>query len=172
MEAKGATVDLERLALRSGQAVRVDLDVRIDPIHVGGQSYAVAGGRAPVRLDVSKTTTGYALRLRLEPLLEGPCVRCLEEARFPLEVDAREVDQPATDEELRSPYVEDGIADVGHWANDAVVLELPAKPVCREDCAGLCAVCGESLNDSEPGAHDHARQGDTRMAKLRDLKLE
>jgi uncharacterized protein len=173
MEAKRATVDLDRLALRSGGAERVELDVPIDPVQIGGQTYALEGGRTPVRLDVSKTTTGYALRLRLEPVLDGPCVRCLTEARLPLEIDAREVDQPAaTDEELRSPYVEDGIADVGHWANDAVVLALPAQPLCREDCAGLCAVCGESLNDAEPGAHDHPSGGDSRMAKLKDLKLD
>lgn len=173
MAAKGATVDLDHLVLRSGEAHRVDMDVAIDPIRVGSLTYEVEGGRVPARLDVSKTTTGYALRLRLEPRLDGPCVRCLEPARFSLEVDAREIDQAAaTDDELRSPYVEDGIADVGRWANDAVVLELPAQPVCREDCAGLCAVCGESLNDAEPGAHDHPSGGDPRMAKLKDLKLE
>jgi uncharacterized protein len=92
---------------------------------------------------------------------------------FPLEIDAREVDQPGTDDdELDSPYVLDDIVDVAHWANDAVVLELPAKPVCREDCRGLCAVCGVSLNDADPEEHKHETAGDPRMAKLKDLKLE
>ncbi len=45
-------------------------------------------------LDVSRTSTGYALRLRYETELAGPCVRCLEDARLELAVDAREVDQP------------------------------------------------------------------------------
>ena len=71
-----------------------------------------------------------------------------------LRIDAREVDQPrAEDEELRSPYVSDGELDVGRWANDALVLALPSQPLCRPDCAGLCAVCGESLNDADPEAH-------------------
>ena len=88
-------------------------------------------------------------------------------------IDAREVDQPATgDDELRSPYVSDGELDVEHWANDALVLALPEKPLCRADCAGLCGVCGESLNDADPEAHRHETGGDPRMAKLRDLKLE
>jgi uncharacterized protein len=85
----------------------------------------------------------------------------------------REVDQPGTrDEELRSPYVIDQMVDVEHWANDAMVLALPAQPLCRADCAGLCAVCGVSLNDADPAAHRHATGGDPRMAKLRDLKLD
>jgi uncharacterized protein len=44
--------------------------------------------------------------------------------------------------------------------------------LCREDCAGLCAVCGESLNDADPEDHRHGGGGDPRMAKLRDLKLD
>ena len=53
-----------------------------------------------------------------------------------------------------------------------MVLALPAQPLCREDCEGLCAVCGESLNDAPEGAHDHPSGGDPRMAKLKDLKLD
>jgi uncharacterized protein len=170
---EGGIVDLERLALSHGQARSLDLEVGLDPIELGGQTYAPAGGGSEARLDVSRTSTGYALRLRFSSQLTGPCVRCLEEAATELEIDAREIDQPpATDEELRSPYVSDGDLDIGRWANDALVLALPSQPLCRPDCAGLCPVCGESLNDADPEAHRHSTGGDPRMAKLRDLKLE
>ena len=173
MYAEGGIVDLERLALSSGQARALDLEVDLEPIELGGQTYKPAGGGGEVRLDVSRTSTGYALRLRFATELTGPCVRCLESAATELEVDAREVDQPATrDEELTSPYVSDGNLDLGRWANDALVLALPSQPLCRPDCAGLCAVCGESLNDADPEAHRHQEGGDPRMAKLKDLKLE
>jgi uncharacterized protein len=170
--AEGGIVDLERLALSSGQARSLDLEVGLDPIELGGQTYSPAGGGSEARLDVSRTSSGYALRLRFSSDLSGPCVRCLEAADTELEIDAREVDQPATDEELRSPYVADGNLDVERWANDALVLALPSQPLCRADCAGLCPVCGESLNDADPEAHRHQSGGDPRMAKLRDLKLE
>jgi DUF177 domain-containing protein len=165
-------IDLGRLALSPGQASSLHLEVPVHAIRLGGQGYET-GGSADVRLDVSRTTTGYALRLRLSIELTGPCVRCLTEASLPVEIDAREVDQPGTaDEELRSPYVSDGELDLERWANDAIVLALPSQPLCREDCAGLCPVCGESLNDADPEAHRHESGGDPRMAKLRDLKLE
>jgi uncharacterized protein len=171
--AEGGIVDLERLALSSGQARALDLELTLDPIELGGETYAPAGGGGEARLDVSRTTTGYALRLRFSTELTGPCVRCLEPAATDLEIDAREVDQAsAQDEELRSPYVSDGDLDVGRWANDALVLAFPSQPLCREDCAGLCSVCGESLNDADPEAHRHSEGGDPRMAKLRDLKLD
>src|SRR5262249_10874566 len=118
------------------------------------------------------TSSGYALRLRFACELSGPCVRCLEDAETGIEIDAREVDQPSNDEELRSPYVEDGNLDAGRWANDALVLALPDQILCRPDCAGLGSVGGESLNDADPEAHRHERGGDPRMAKLRDVKFD
>jgi uncharacterized protein len=170
---EGGKVDLERLALSSGQARSLDVEVSLEPIELGGQRYSSAGGGVEARLDVSRTSTGYALRLRLESELSGPCVRCLESAASRIEIDVREVDQPAAnDEELRSPYVSDGVLDVDRWANDALVLALPSQPLCRPDCAGLCPVCGESLNDADPEEHRHRSGGDPRMAKLRDLELE
>jgi uncharacterized protein len=171
--AEGGIVDLERLALSHGQARALDLEVGLDPIELGGQSYSPAGGGTEARLDVSKTSTGYALRLRFSSEVTGPCVRCLEDAASTIEIDTREIDQGGTaDEELRSPYVSEGNLDVDRWATDAVVLAFPSQPVCRADCAGLCAVCGESLNDADPEAHRHASGGDPRMAKLRDLRLD
>jgi DUF177 domain-containing protein len=171
--AEGGIVDLERLALSPGQARALDLEVELDPIELGGQTYVPAGGGSEARLDVSRTTSGYALRLRLASELTGPCVRCLEDAATELEIDAREIDQQRTRaEELRSPYVSEANLDLKRWANDALVLALPSQPLCRPDCAGLCAVCGVSLNDADPEEHRHERGGDPRMAKLRDLKLD
>jgi uncharacterized protein len=173
MNSGAGIVDLERLSLAHGQARALNLDVRLEPVELGGGTYEPDGGGVEARLDVSRTTSGYALRLRFQAGLAGPCVRCLEPARLELAVDAREVDQPgSSDEELRSPYVSEGRLDLVRWANDAMVLELPSQPLCRPDCAGLCAVCGESLNDADPKAHEHGGGGDPRMAKLRDLKLE
>jgi uncharacterized protein len=174
VKVEGGKVDLGRLSLSSGQARALELQLPLETISLGGQLYEPADPRNAVRLDVSRTTSGHALRLRLEPELSGPCVRCLEPSRFGLRIDAREVDQPGTDdEELRSPYVSsDGEVDVKRWANDAVVLALPAQPLCREDCAGLCVVCGVSLNDADPADHEHGGGGDPRMAKLRDLRIE
>ena len=160
MYAEGGLVDLERLALSSGQARAFDVEVALDPIELAGQDYEPAGGGVNARLDVSRTSTGYALRLRFATELTGPCVRCLEPASTEVRVDAREVDQPS------SAY------RFGRWANDAVVLGLPEQPLCRPECAGLCAVCGVSLNDVDPEAHRHETGGDPRMAKLLDLKLD
>jgi uncharacterized protein len=173
MNAEAGIVDLDRLALSPGQAAVLDLELPLPAIELGGQTYETDGGGVAATLDVSRTTTGYALRLRFDTALGGPCVRCLEPARIELPVEVREVDQKsAQDEELRSPYVSEGRLDVGRWAKDAAVLGLPSQPLCRPDCAGLCPVCGVSLNDADPEDHRHGGRGDPRMSKLRDLKLD
>ena len=165
------TFDLGRLLLSSGEGTRIDLEVPVADFEFGGQSYSVPGGTVDVTLDVSHTTTGWSLRLRFGAALEGPCMRCLESAGHRLEVDAREVDQPGGGEDLTSPYLEEDELDVGAWARDALALALPAQIVCREDCLGLCAVCGENLNEAGP-EHVHEREPDPRWAALRELKLD
>src|SRR5262249_39561101 len=171
--ADGGIVDLERLALSHGQARTLELEVGLDPLELGGQSYSPAGGGSEARLDISRTSTGYALRLRFSSEVTGPCVRCLADATSSLEIDSREVDQGGTtDDELRSPYVSEGNLDVDRWANDALLLAFPSQPLCRADCARLCAVRGQSLNHPDPQANRHGSGGDPRMAKLRDLRLD
>jgi uncharacterized protein len=171
MAALTDTFDLGTLRLSSGEAASVDLEVHADPLEFGGQTYAIPGDRIPVRLDVSRTTgSGFALRLRYDVRLDGPCMRCLEDADAELAIDAREVDQPGGGEDLESPYLEEQELDVRGWARDALALALPTQILCREDCAGLCPRCGANLND-EPG-HEHEPEPDPRWAKLSELKLD
>jgi uncharacterized protein len=173
-EAPEATLDLDRLALVPGGGKRLDLAVDPGDVEVAGTSYAGPGDPAEARLDVSRTASGYAFRLRFGVDLSGPCVSCLEPAQRRVQVDAREVHQPGSgDEELESPYVEDEhVLRLADWARDALLLAMPTRFLCRDDCAGLCPVCGESLNDAEPAVHEHERPPDPRWAKLREIELE
>ena len=164
--------DLGRLGLTSGEGRRLDLHAAIAPFDYGGQRYDADPALAAVRLDVSRTTgNGWALRLRFEAGLTGPCMRCLDPAEPRFEVDAREVSQPGGGEELESPYVDDaGELDLEAWAHDAFALTLPAQLTCRPDCAGLCPQCGANLN-AEP-EHRHEAQPDQRWAKLSEIRFE
>jgi uncharacterized protein len=163
--------DVGQLRLSSGEGRRLELDIPVDDFDFGGQRYAVPGGQVHATLDVSHTTTGYSLRLLFDAALQGPCMRCLEEAGHGVEVDAREVDQPGGGEELSSPYLDEDQLDVKAWARDALALALPTQIVCREDCLGLCAICGENLNQAGPD-HAHEPEPDPRWAALRELKLD
>ena len=95
------------------------------------------------------------------------CARCLEpfvmevSGTFSLVVKQMSVGEPVPqlseeEEELdeeRLLYVEHDVAtlDITDYVRDAVILTLPLKPVCREDCKGLCYSCGHNLNEGECG---------------------
>ena len=150
----------------------MDLDVQIEPFALGGERYPVVPELVPTRLDVSRTNgNGYALRLRFEANLTGPCMRCLEQATPAFAVDAREVSQPGGGDELSSPYVKGDNLDLHAWARDALALVLPAKLLCSADCAGLCAICGANLN-TVGDDHSHEGEPDPRWAKLSELRFE
>lgn len=172
------TVNLDRLGLLSGQARQLKVPVELGPIELGGHRYVAVPDPAEVLLDVSRTVAGYAMRVRFTSEVDGPCMRCLEPAANTIEIDAREVDQPLIAEdgedegELSSPYVSGGDLALGAWTRDALVLALPDPFLCREDCAGLCPVCGEPLAGAEPGAHQHETATDPRWAALDKLKLD
>jgi uncharacterized protein len=163
--------DLGRLQLASGQGRRVDLHIELEELEFGGQRYSSRTAMTDAVLDAARTRAGYTLRLRFDVRLDGPCMRCLEGSDTPIAIDAREVDQPGGGDDLSSPYVDGDELDVRSWARDALALALPAQIVCRDDCRGLCAICGENLNDA--GAeHEHERAPDPRFAKLGELRFE
>jgi uncharacterized protein len=172
MAARTDTFDLGRLRLTSGEGRRLVLGVTLGDFDFGGERYAVEPPVIDATLDVSRMTGGgYALRLRFEAGLSGPCMRCLEDAAPVVAVDVREIDQPGGGEELQSPYVSDQELDVSAWARDAYALALPNQVLCTPECAGLCPECGANLNTA--GAeHHHDAEPDSRWAKLRELRFD
>jgi uncharacterized protein len=105
--------------------------------------------------------------------LTGECGRCLEPVSDTLTVDLQELfaypesstDQTADEDE--TARMEGDFLDLEPTLRDAVVLALPLTPVCREDCSGLCATCGERLDDL-PEDHTH-EAADPRWSGLQDL---
>jgi uncharacterized protein len=162
-------LDLRRLKLRPGEQLREVRAVDLQPIELGGQTYEPMPPSPEAAVTATRMTSGLLFRLELELELAGPCMRCLDDARLPVRIDVTEVQafRPES-EDLRTPYVVDGRLDLSAWARDAVVLALPERILCRDDCAGLCPECGRNLND-EPHAHE-ASTPDPRWADLARLR--
>jgi uncharacterized protein len=123
------------------------------------------------------------LDLRLEAVMEGvlvsgpvhaeargECARCLDPMTVPVDVELLELyaypgrDAPEDDD---IGHLVGDFIDLEARLRDAVVLGLPLRPVCFEDCPGLCATCGARLIDEPPG-HTH-EQLDPRWSTLQGL---
>ena len=165
------TFDLRTLRVRSGDQARERVEIELEPLVLGGQSYEPQPSPAPAELTVTRASSGTVLELALDVSLEGPCFRCLADAELPLSLRLREYQaaKPEGDEE-RTEYVEDNRLDLSAWAHDEIALALPDKILCRPECAGLCPVCGKDLN-AEP--HEHVEERlDSRWEKLKELQKE
>jgi len=100
--------------------------------------------------------------------LAGECSRCLVEVEESLDLDLQELYcYPDKDAEEDAPLVVDELIDLEPLIRDAVVLDLPFTPLCRDDCEGLCTDCGANLNDDPD--HSHGEKIDPRWGKLLDL---
>lgn len=163
------TFDLRTLRIRSGDQAREHVEIELEPLLLGGQTYEPRPNPAPAELTVTRATSGTVLELSLGVSLGGPCFRCLQDAELALQLRLREYEaaKPESDDE-RTEYLEDDRVDLSAWAHDAIALALPDKILCRDDCAGLCPVCGKDLN-AEP--HEHVEESaDPRWAALEALR--
>jgi uncharacterized protein len=161
---------LRQVKLRPGEEYRDTLDVELSAVELAGQRYMPVPAIVPAEIVLTRATNGSVFALSFEARVHGPCFRCLDDAALALRVQAREYQalDPLGDPELMTEYVSENVLDVSSWARDALVLALPDKILCRSDCAGLCPVCGKSLND-EPHTHDES-VSDPRWAALESLR--
>lgn len=80
----------------------------------------------------------------LNTTLLGICARCLQECTFPLQIKKiyRIREKELVGEFSEYPTVKDGIIDLEELAYGEIVMEAPQVLLCKEDCPGLCGVCG------------------------------
>ena len=110
--------------------------------------------------------------------MKAECDRCLGEARFPLNAGFDLFYRPAramgSEDEVE---IDEGQAEIGFYEGDRLELEeilqeqvllaLPMQRVCREDCPGICPVCGKNRNESRCDCK--IEKADDRWGALRDL---
>lgn len=122
---------------------------------------------SPVELDLRLEAVGEGVLVTgtAEVSLAGECARCLRPISDSLEVDIQELFYyPGNEPDDEAARVEAEMIDLEPILRDAVVLDLPFTPLCREDCLGICPVCGADLNDDPD--HEHGDEIDPRWGNL------
>ena len=148
-----------------------------DDVGQEGDAYRIV---APVHLDfdLHKDKDRFRLVGTARTELELPCSRCLDPFRMPVDASFDLRYLPATemtadeerevqDEDLETSYYRDDQIDLNELLREQFYLALPMKPLCREDCKGLCAQCGTNLNTGTCACA--ARWEDPRLAPLKGL---
>ncbi|MGA7293591.1 MAG: DUF177 domain-containing protein [Terriglobales bacterium] len=119
------------------------------------------------------------LKGKLDTSLEVLCARCLDpvvhqvERRFdllyrPLGTDFGHAELSVTDAEAEIGYYEGGRLLLEDALREQVLLALPLKTICREDCKGLCPHCGKNLNEAQCSCVDEVE--DPRWSALKEIR--
>jgi len=149
--------NLRSLSFGPDDEAWADIPVEVDPFIVGGEAYEVKGGTARLELTVGRVGARYTLVARTGATLVGPCQRCLEPAHVSVEAEGRETALRGDSEgveEGEDPYVTGWQLDAERWVRDLIGAALPTQLLCREDCRGLCPICGADLNADEDHEHE------------------
>ena len=117
----------------------------------------------------TRTGEGIYIAGIFETKTDVKCVRCLTDAYVPVTMELGELFYypPYTAPEGEYTIGVDGNADLGPLIRELSYLNLPMKPICREDCQGLCFECGQNLNLADCGCE--ADDIDPRLAALEQL---
>ena len=135
----------------------------------------------PVSLafDIFKDKAQFRLAGAVQATLDLPCSRCLEPFSLAVDVafDLRyqphalntgEGEREIEDDDLTTAFYENETIDLGQLMREQFHLALPMKPLCGDDCLGLCAECGANLNQGACGCK--REWDDPRLAVLRKLR--
>jgi len=121
---------------------------------------------------IGRTPQGLILQgdFSAETTLE--CGRCLNDFDYELNWDFTELyafnEKSVSESDLLLP--KDQQIDLQPLIREYALLEIPTKPVCRPNCKGLCAVCGEDLNKNDCGHKDIVNESP--FSALKDLLEE
>jgi uncharacterized protein len=163
----------------SGAELGGDPLVSLSPIRMSGtitsvdENYLLDGELTwSGELDCSRCVAPYAfseavplhLRLRKRPAAPGGKPEKGRSAEG--EGEEREVD-PA---EIDVVFFDEPVLPFDEIAREQVLMALPMKPLCRDDCRGLCPQCGRDRNVSECSCE--TRPVDPRLEVLKSLKQE
>jgi uncharacterized protein len=120
-------------------------------------------------VNIGRTPQGLVLQADFSAETTVMCVRCLQDFDQELDWSFTELyafdKRSVTDSELILP--EDGHIDLAEMIREYSLLEVPISPICKPDCQGLCAECGQNLNEKDCG--HKPIEPDSPFAKLKDL---
>lgn len=153
-----------------------------EPEAFGGESEGFrAVAPVALSLDIFKDKDHFRLVGDVKTTLELSCSRCLE--AFPWPVDAHfdlryqpfaqntgEGEREIEEDDLSTAFYENEEIDLGQLMREQFYLALPMKPLCSDECQGLCLVCGTNLNRGTCGCKREWE--DPRFAALKTLKKD
>lgn len=162
-------IDVSDLIKKKSARKDIDFTIDLDGFNFGDEFIKFI---SPAKFTGTLSTLGELLELQglITGTIELTCSRCL--VKFPLELDiqvyeklSNDMDTVDKDEEV--VFIDGDTLDITEIMLNDIILYLPIKRLCKENCKGLCQQCGTDLNLSACKCSDN--DVDPRLAKLKDF---
>ena len=142
-------LDIELAQKNAGDIYHADLEGLLDSNSLPyGCKYM---GPAKVSVDYTFSEDGLFVWGKVNAEISAPCARCLKDVNYPVETEFSEVFKDAPDEDDEAYVYSGEFAELDKVLEDRILLVLPVRFLCSEDCKGLCQYCGADLNDGDCG---------------------
>lgn len=143
-------VDISELLRVNGASIELGF-VEAPPVNEPVEGCLLDGG-----LSFSGRLTSVNDIIQLEGVLKAAykseCYRCLKTVKRAVEFEINESFTENADAEQSGMYCFEGkVLDISKAFNDNIILNLPMKILCSDDCRGLCMKCGANLNEAQCG---------------------
>lgn len=130
-------------------AARRTVRIETDASDLGGVGGArLADDALIVDVVLERVPDGIVVQGTVEATYDAQCSRCLRPITRTVSNHVRELFEPDPIDGETYPLEGEEI-DLELPVRDTLLLDLPAAPVCREECAGLCPQCGVDRNESD-----------------------
>ncbi|MBQ4283214.1 MAG: DUF177 domain-containing protein [Lachnospira sp.] len=165
-------IDLRELLSGTKDSISVDVMLDMTAVDTGASVYDVVE-KNPFELKVNKLGKNkLQVKADGEIVLDIPCDRCLNSVltklEFNIDQDMDFDDKSTEDEEQEEKdYIDGYNLDVDRLVFGEIMLSMPGKTLCKDDCKGLCLVCGADLNVAECGCDREVL--DPRMSVFKDI---
>ncbi|ABY94948.1 MULTISPECIES: YceD family protein [Thermoanaerobacter] len=136
-------IDLLKIKGQLGRSINIDYVEDIENIEFKGEEYKIVTP-LHVKGTITAQKEGLLAELDITGSINAVCDRCLDEFIYNLDLKLREYVEESVDEEVDDSFYEN--FDLTTFVVHFVILSLPMKFLCKEDCKGLCPVCGTNLN--------------------------
>ncbi len=162
-------IDVSDLKKKKSAHKTIDLDVELDGFTYDYEYIRIV---EPIQFRGQLDMLGefFELQGKITGTIELTCSRCLVKYPHELNIEVDEKfsnDQEAVDKDDDIVFMDSDTLDITEIVLGNIILSLPIKRLCKENCRGLCPICGTDLNTSPCTCV--AEDVDPRLAKLKDF---
>ena len=138
----------------AGKVVTESFPLEYDAVSIRGEEYTLTDASDVVvtATNIEKGKANVKCEFNADVLI--PCDRCLEPVKTEITVSSENVFySPENSEQMEeeAQFMDGYKLDVDELILSEILLEWPNKILCRDDCKGICTVCGKNLNEGECG---------------------